>query len=110
MASRASQTLGNAILLVTAELPAGSLGFSRDDDRRGGQQQPVEFFGRGTLERGDFAGSGPIQQQQDQGQAAERSGVEAERRAVRQELLRDLAVLRSEQFDQRRLRERFGQH
>lgn len=70
----------------------------------------MECLGRRTLERGGVAGFGPIQQQPGEGQAAKRCGLEAERRALRQELLRDLAVLRSEQFDQRGLRERFGQH
>lgn len=109
MASRTGQTLGNAIFVVATELPAGSLGvISRDNGSRRGQPQPVEQFGGGTLEWRGFAGSGPVQQHQDESEAAKWS--EAQRRAISQELLCDVAVLCSEQFDQRGLRERFSQH
>lgn len=98
MASRTGQTLGNAIFVVATELPAGSLRIiSRDNGSRSGQPQPVEQFGGGTLEWRKFAGSGPVQQYQDESEAAKWS--KAQRRAVSQELLCDIAVLRSEQFD-----------
>lgn len=52
------------------------------------------------LERGQFAGSGPMEWQQDQSTDAERLRDDTERRALRQELLCDVAVLCSEQSDQ----------
>lgn len=51
-----------------------------------------------------------MERHQDQTEDVERLGDDAERRAVCQELLRDIAVLRPEQSHQRGLWQRLGQH
>lgn len=105
------QTLGNAILPVTADLPVGSLWFtSRHYDSRTVQLQPVERLRIGATERGRFAGSWPMERQQDQSKDAEWLGDDAERWAICQEFLCDITVLCSEQSDQCGLWQRFSQH
>lgn len=111
LAPRTGQTLGNTILPGTADLSVGSLRCaSRHNDSRNDQLQPVERLGVGDPECGGFARFRPVERQQDQSEDADRLGDDAERRAICQELLRDVAVLCSEQFDQCWLWQCFSQH
>lgn len=111
LAPRTGQTLGHALLPVAADLPAGRLRLTpRHHDGTNDQLQPVEQHGPGAARRGQLAGSGPVERQQEQSEDAQRLGERPQRRPIRQELLCDVAVLRFEQPDQRGLRQRLGQH
>lgn len=70
----------------------------------------MEHVGFGAAEWGHFAGFWPMERQQVQSEDAKWLGDDTERWAIRQEFLRDVTVLCSEQSDQCGLWQRVSQH